>query len=252
VDLDALLADLQRRSGRDAAASLAPADAAPDPPDPPDPPAGTGPRVALWRSARIDPGRRGAGAMAIAAALAALAAAIWVLLDAPSGGVTHVDPVAATSAAPAGTGAASAAPSAQPVVVHVAGRVASPGVYTLPAGSRVADALAAAGGAAAGVDLSALNLARVLVDGEQIAVGIPGAADGPPVAAGGSATAAPIDLNRATAELLDALPGVGPVLAQNILAWRAEHGRFESVDQLREVSGIGEAKYAQLKDRVRV
>lgn len=258
MDLDAILDDLRRQSRPRSAP-----DTRAEPPPEPEAPAGR--LRERLRLAPLDPGRRGAGAMAIAAGLAAIATAAWVLLDSPSGGVTHVDPVAATagpssSAPPASTGGsvspgtAAPAPSPSVVVVDVAGRVAAPGVYTLPAGSRVADALAAAGGAAPGVDLSSLNLARLLVDGEQVAVGIPGA----PNTAGGSAGAsgepsdATVDLNRATAAMLDALPGVGPVLAQNILDWRAAHGRFDSVDQLREVSGIGEAKFAQLKGRVRV
>lgn len=206
--------------------------------------------------------------MAIAAGLAAVATAAWVLFDAPSGGMTHIDPVthvdavAATSVASGQSGPPSMAgtqpsPSAQAVVVDVAGDVAQPGVYSLPAGSRVTDALAAAGGALPGVDLSSLNLARVLVDGEQIPVGIPGDPNGSSGSGGsggsvGTPDDAPIDLNRATAQMLDELPGVGPVLAQNILDWRTEHGRFDAIDQLRDVSGIGDAKYAQLKGRVRV
>ncbi|MCW2604726.1 MAG: hypothetical protein JWN61_2861, partial [Pseudonocardiales bacterium] len=157
---------------------------------------------------------------------------------------------------PPPTGALTTGPqlgsSASQVVIDVAGHVAQPGVYALPVGSRVTDALTAAGGALPGVDLSSLNLARLLVDGEQIAVGIIGDPAGGAAGSTGSAAAGPIDLNRATPEMLDALPGVGPVLAQNILDWRAEHGRFDSVDQLREVPGIGDAKYAQLKSRVRV
>jgi competence protein ComEA len=206
--------------------------------------------------------------MAIAAGLAAVATAAWVLLGAPSGGATRIDArtqidaVAATAggaalSAPASGAFASPAPpasSAQAVVVDVAGRVATPGVYTLATGARVADALAAAGGALPGVDLSVLNLARLLVDGEQIPVEIVGDPNGSggSGASPGAAAGAPIDLNRATGQMLEQLPGVGPVLAQNILDWRSGHGRFDSVDQLREVSGIGEAKYAQLKGRVRV
>lgn len=214
-----------------------------------------------WRGARLDPGRRGAHAMAIGAGLAAALTVAWVLFGAPSAGVTRIDTVSQFEAAPMSSVASGSAsvgarpgPSAQVVVVDVAGSVTQPGVYSLAAGSRVADALAAAGGALPGIDLSSLNLARVLVDGEQIPVGVAGDRNsaGGSVGATGAGTGAPIDLNRATAQILDELPGVGPVLAQNILQWRTEHGRFDSVDQLREVSGIGEAKYAQLKARVRV
>jgi competence protein ComEA len=118
-----------------------------------------------------------------------------------------------------------------------------------PLGSRVGDALRAAGGALPGVDLSSLNLARKLVDGEQVLVGVvppPGAVAGAP--AGGGL----VNLNSATAEQLESLPGVGPVLAQRIVDWRQTHGGFRSVEQLREVSGIGAAKYADLKSKVTV
>ncbi|MFI9273786.1 helix-hairpin-helix domain-containing protein [Kitasatospora sp. NPDC052896] len=131
------------------------------------------------------------------------------------------------------------------VVVDVAGKVAHPGVLSLSAGSRVADAVRAAGGPLPGVDTDGLNLARVLTDGEQVLVG---ALSPPP----GSATAgvgprAPVSLNHATAAQLDALPGVGPVLAQHIVDYRDSHGGFRSIEQLRQVSGIGERKFADLK-----
>lgn len=201
--------------------------------------------------------------MAIVACVAAVATAAWVMFDVPSGGVTRIDAstqidaVAATSVVSGQSGPrpvdlTQPAPATQ-VVVDVAGGVAQPGVYSLPAGARVADALAAAGGALPGVDLSSLNLARVLIDGEQIPVGIAGDPNGSRGSGGSAGPAgAPIDINHATAQTLDELPGVGPVLAQSILQWRTEHGRFDSVDQLREVPGIGDAKYAQLRGRVRV
>jgi competence protein ComEA len=139
-------------------------------------------------------------------------------------------------------------------VVDVVGKVANPGVYRLPGGSRVADAVQAAGGALPGVDLSTLNLAALVSDGQQVAVGVPGApvvaADG--AGAGSGASSGPVNLNTATEAQLDTLPGVGPVLAQHILDWRNAHGQFASVDQLREVSGIGEAKFADLKSLVTV
>lgn len=145
-------------------------------------------------------------------------------------------------------------------MVDVVGKVRRPGVFRLPDGARVDDALHAAGGALPGVDLSSLNLARKLGDGEQIAVGVPGA--GPPAPAAGApaagagpsgaSTSSPIDLNTATLEQLDTLPGVGPVLAQRILDWRTAHGRFDTVDQLRDVTGIGDSRYADLKPLVTV
>jgi competence protein ComEA len=143
-------------------------------------------------------------------------------------------------------------------VVDVVGKVRRPGIWRLPAGSRVADALSAAGGALPGVDLVSLNLARKITDGEQIAVGVAGASASTPVPADPAGTdpsrpaTAPVDLNAATAAQLDTLPGVGPVLAQNILEWRDAHGRFDSVDQLREVSGIGPSKFATLRPLVTV
>ena len=161
-------------------------------------------------------------------------------------------PVAAATASPAPS-----ATSATTLVVHVAGAVRDPGLVQLRAGARVADAVAAAGGPARNAELASVNLARPVVDGEQLVVLARG--QGPaiaaPPAAGGAAAAAsgaPIDLNTATLEQLDTLPGVGPVLAQRILDWRSEHGRFESTDELREVSGIGEATFADIKPLVRV
>lgn len=154
------------------------------------------------------------------------------------------------------TDAASDLPSASAtaaLVVDVEGRVRRPGVLTLPAGARVADALREAGGAAPGVDAGGLNLARLLADGEQLLVGVPGAAAAQP---GGPAGAAGpdgmVDLNVATAAQLQTLPGIGPVLAQHVLDWRGAHGRFTSVDQLREVGGIGPRKLARLRGKVRL
>lgn len=156
------------------------------------------------------------------------------------------------------------------VAVHVVGQVRHPGVVELPAGARVQQALAAAGGALRTADLARVNLARFVVDGEQVVVPRPGEAaaqmvgPGAPVAgltgagaggagAGGAdAAIAPVDLNAAGAADLDALPGVGPVLAQRILDWRSQHGRFSSVDELGEVSGIGEAVLGRLRPLVRV
>lgn len=155
--------------------------------------------------------------------------------------------------APAGAGG-SASPSARApaVVVDVSGKVRRPGILSLPVGSRVADALRAAGGVRPGADVTGLNRARVLMDGEQVVVGVPGAvggtAAGPP---GGAAAAAPVSLNSATAEQLDTLPGVGPVLAQHIVDYRTEHGGFRSVAELREVNGIGARRFADLEPLVR-
>jgi competence protein ComEA len=132
------------------------------------------------------------------------------------------------------------------ITVDVAGKVRRPGIAVLDAGSRVVDALEAAGGVRSGVDLMDLNLARVLVDGEQILVGV-----APPagVAAGStqdSPVASLVNLNTADQVALESLPDVGPVTALAILTWRTEHGPFTSVDQLLDVDGIGEATLAKL------
>ena len=177
----------------------------------------------------------------------------------------------APSVTPAPGGTATGATATGVVVVHVVGAVIRSGVVRLALGSRVLDAVSAAGGPAPGADLPQLNLARVVADGEQIHVprkgetlppaGVPGAvgagaAGGPATAGGGGgaagANAVPVDLNSADAATLDTLPGVGPVLAQRILDWRTEHGRFSSVDELGEVSGIGDKLLAQIGPKVRV
>lgn len=149
-------------------------------------------------------------------------------------------------------GGAAASGSAATLVVDVAGKVRRPGVYELTSGARVVDALRAAGGAKPGVSTTALNLAAPLQDGEQVLVGVRGAAPaaGAGTAGGSAGSAGPVALNSATLEQLEALPGIGPVLAQHILDWRSQHGSFTSVQQLNEVSGIGPAKFAQLRDLV--
>lgn len=145
--------------------------------------------------------------------------------------------------------AARATPSAPPLVVHVSGLVASPGVYDLPAGSRVRDAIQAAGGPLEEADVDSLNLAALLADGEKIY--LPKKGEAAPATAGAE-PAGKVNLNTATAAQLEALPGVGPVLAQRILDYRQRKGRFSSVRQLLEVEGIGDKKFASLKDHVTV
>ena len=200
--------------------------------------------------------------LSLVAALAAILAAVGVWRDRPVPVPAPPLPLLTPAAAPASPASAvPTSPAGSPdVVVSVVGKVARPGLVRVPDGSRVADALTAAGGALPGTDLVALNLARRVADGEQLLVGVapaPGQpVDGalpPAAAAGAPAAASPlVDLNTATLEQLDALPGVGPVTAQRIVDWRAAHGRFTSVDQLREVSGIGETRFARLKDLVRI
>ena len=200
---------------------------------------------------RLDPGWRGAAALVVVSLVAALAAGAVVLRSRPQE-VAAPDVVQRGAALPGATATASAGPPAGEVVIAVAGKVARPGLVRLPAGSRVDDALRAAGGPLPGTDPGLLNLARKLVDGEQVLVGVD-----PPPAAPGASSVGPgaggvLDLNSATAADLDALPGIGPVLAQRIVDWRTEHGRFVSVEQLREVTGIGESRYAELEDSVSV
>jgi competence protein ComEA len=141
------------------------------------------------------------------------------------------------------------------LVVDVVGAVRRPGLYRLVEGARIADAVARAGGATRKANLSLINLAAPLADGQQVVVPGDGAAAGAPAApAGSSATAGvatgPVHLNTATLEQLDSLPGVGPVTAQKILDYRQKHGSFSSVDELDAVPGIGPARMEQLKDLV--
>lgn len=226
---------------------------------------------------RADPGRAGAIALAVVAALAVLITIITLMRDQPAPVMSaKLPPVQkASTAGPASPGSPAVATPAgpdRPVVVSVVGLVHKPGLVTLAPGARIADALQAAGGAMDGADTIGLNMARPLTDGEQIVVGlapVPGkpAALGSSVAAGAApAPAAPapvsgsarpkpggaLDLNTATVEQLDALPGVGPVTAAAIVAWRQSNGKFTSVDQLADVDGIGPARLDKLRALVRV
>lgn len=271
---------------------------------PPDPP--TGPDAPSRLAAlRLSP-----RAAVVLAAVVVVVAVVVVLLGAVSGGstvpgdgqlsLTGGPSVSAPGSSGAGTpsdgasgasgtgggpgeneaggtgGGPSGATSAASVVVHVVGAVARPGIVTLPAGSRVSDAVRRAGNAGSDADLTRLNLARVVVDGERLYVPrvgeteIPQALDGSGsgagagggVGSGGSsaggdgagagAEAAPVDLNTADQATLETLPGIGPSLAGRILAWRDEHGRFTAVEDLLDVSGIGDGRFADLRDRVRV
>jgi competence protein ComEA len=186
-------------------------------------------------------------------AVAASVLLVWWLL---SGRPETSEPVAplAFGESTTQTPGASKAPGPE-LIIDVVGKVRKPGIVTVPKGSRVFQAIEAAGGLKGKVDTAALNMARVLTDGEQILVGlepvtVPGAAT-----SGGSAGApagAKVNLNTATAEQLDTLPGVGPVTAQAILDWREENGRFGSVEDLLDVKGIGDATLAELRDHVSV
>jgi len=199
-------------------------------------------------------------AVVVALALVALAAWRWGLApggEALGGGATVPAPAGGASrdATSAGRPAAPAT-----ITVHVVGAVRRPGVYVLPGGARATDAVAAAGGLLGNAEPAAVNLARVVTDGEQLVVPVQGAVTpvrpaGTTAATGGGAgagTAGPVDLNTATIEQLDALPGIGPATAQKIVADRTENGPFRSVDDLLRVTGIGAKKLDALKDLVTV
>ena len=246
------------------------------------------PDVGWIAKVRADPGRAGAIGLALIAVVALLVAASTMFGGQPapvrSAKLPPVEtvPTARTDAPTA----ASSSDAKDAVVVSVIGLVHKPGLATLPPGSRIADALSAAGGAIDGADTLGLNLARPLVDGEQIVVGLappsgppllgssvgtgsPAPRPAPPSAAASappagsprpqrseagspSGSGQPVNLNTATAEQLDRLPGVGPVTAAAIVAFREAHGKFASVDQLGDVDGIGPARLDKLRALVRV
>jgi competence protein ComEA len=216
-------------------------------------PDGIGRHRAPGSAVRLDPGRRGAWSLWVVGLIAALLVAVATWTSRP-----QVEPAPPppepTTAAPSGSPPAAApvaADASATVVVSVVGLVTRPGLVTLPQGSRVADAVAAAGGLLPDADPATVNLAAVVADGEQIAVGVPGASPAAG-AATGAAGPGPVDLNRATAADLDALPGIGPVLAQRIVDHREQEGAFRSVEQLDDVPGIGPATFAELAELVRV
>jgi competence protein ComEA len=232
------------------------------------PDADTSGRLQWLTSVRTDPGRAGFIALAAVGVIAVLVTVFTVTGDDPPPVVSaNLPPVQMVSSA------APPSPSGdQPVVVSVVGLVHRPGLVTLEPGARIDDALAAAGGVLDGADLLGLNVARRLTDGEQIVVGIaapPGVPSamgssvttpagtqaeqaGPPTGGTGTATAGPVNLNTATVSELDTLPGVGPVTAAAIVAFRDANGEFTDVEQLGDVDGIGPARLEKLRDLVHV
>ena len=219
--------------------------------------------AALRRSGWYRPAMvAGGGALALAVLVAM---GLWLLRSAsppPRLTLPRAEPGSAPATGEPGPSGATV-PSTTPVTVtvHVAGQVAHPGVYAVAAGGRVADAIVAAGGTSADADADQLNLAARVSDGERVYVpkhGEPpspaGVAGGTGPGAGGAAGAppGPVDLNSASAEQLEALPGVGPATSKAILAYRGNHGRFRSVTELLQVPGIGPAKLEALRPLVKV
>jgi len=247
-------------------------------------PDGRSPRGQAWLSAiRADPGRSGGIALGVIGALAVLITVFTLVRDRPAPVasaklppvemVSTAAPGASPSAAPGvppsvppGPGSPTTAQPGPSVVVSVVGLVQQPGLVTLAPGARIADAVSAAGGPLNGADTVGLNLARHVADGEQIVVGIATPAGRPAAlgssvrsgspetgpAAASTTPAGPVDLNTATVEQLDTLPGVGPVTAAAIVAWRQANGKFTAIDQLGEVDGIGPARLEKLRPLVRI
>lgn len=204
-------------------------------------------------------------ALAVVAIVVVLGAGAWAWWSRPrteplvestatASGQEQVDVGHTGQSAVEGVPRTSSSPGSE-LVVAVAGKVRRPGLVRLPAGARVADALEAAGGPLPGTDAALLNLARKVTDGELILVGVTapppaaaGAAAGPDPAAGGAAApGGKVNLNTATRAELETLPGVGPVLAQRIIDFREQRGGFRAISDLRQVTGIGDARYEDLK-----
>ena len=213
--------------------------------------------VSLWS-------RPAARSVVVVLAIGLCLAAYWAYAGRPREAHVIAGPKSVVSGSPAvATGSvptdavasmaevsSTAAPAVPDLVVHVIGAVRRPGIVTLPAGSRVVDAVAAAGGLTRPRAAASVNLARLVVDGEQIAVGVAAAPGAPPAGAGaaGPPSSTAVNLNTADAAALEGLPGVGPVIAQRIVDWRTANGPFRSIDELGEVSGIGDSILAQVRD----
>ncbi|MET7767358.1 ComEA family DNA-binding protein [Nocardia sp. NPDC005366] len=243
-----------------------------------------------FRGARVDPGRRGVMTLALVGLITVVVATVVVFRERPvaqavppvvsvrasatSVGVGVPPDGSATGKATAAGVDAVAAPGSEAVtgelIVSVVGLVHSTGLVRLPAGSRVADAIAAAGGVREGADLTTLNLAQRLGDGDQVLVGSASPDPGPAplgsttITAGGRVSTAPkppsgstgptgrVNLNTATEADLDALPGVGPVTARAIIAWRSANGRFTDIEQLGDIDGIGPTRLGRLRELVTI
>jgi competence protein ComEA len=225
--------------------------------------------VARWRASLPEPTWLRIAAGAAVAAVVVVGLVLLTRKPAPAPLVLPRAPVDASGPAPppgpsgplrAGDPGPTTTGASATITVHAAGALARPGVYGVPDGARVADVISAAGGTLPEADLDQVNLAAKVVDAERVY--IPKRGEVPPAPVGASpaltgplgpgTAAGPVDLNTATAEQLDTLPGVGPATAQAILGFRASHGRFASVDDLLEVRGIGPAKLEALRPLVKV
>ena len=198
------------------------------------------------------------GALFLALLFCGCGAGAAVTYDIASEGAVRTRSAAAEESGSASGSAASDPAAAEaelpPVCVHICGAVERPGVYELPAGSRVHDAVGMAGGMTDEADARALNLAELLSDGQQIIVYTAAEVETGAVPAGGtsSSSGGKVDLNRATKEELMTLPGIGEVKAEAILQYRSEHGSFAAVESLQEISGIGEKTFQRLAELVKV
>jgi len=208
-------------------------------------------RVDLIASTGVQPSAR--QAITAAALVVVLGAVAWfVLLRPPDGPPVEAVLPLASSASPSPDAGATSSTTTGEVVAHAAGAVVAPGVYRLPSGARVADLLDAAGGPTADADVDQLNLAAVVADGERVYVPRVGEVAVVATASGGGATSGPLNLNTATIEQLEALPGIGPATAQAIVSAREERAGFRSVDDLLDVRGIGPAKLEAIRELVTV
>lgn len=237
-------------------------------PTPPEPAASAGSRVAYspaqWLTRFT---RQHLLVVGVVLALGVLVAA-FAVTRARAVPVTPPVPVAVASslAQPAPSSPPVTSPAPAPIRVHVVGEVARPGVHQLPLGARVADAIDAAGGLTEKARPGELNLAQALADGQQVVIGGPqrptsevrgggdAGVDAPAAAAGsgGGSPSGKLNLNTATAAQLDTLPGVGPVTAEKVVAWRAQHGKFTRIEELQEVPGIGPKTYEEIAPHVTV
>jgi competence protein ComEA len=259
-DADVIRARLRRLLAEaESSGGWVPEDDEPPPAREPEPvddvalPSGIGRHRSPGQTVRWSPGHPGARSLWLAGLAAALALVVWTWLDRPQVEPAPSPPAESTPASTT-TPVGEVAETSTTVVVSVVGLVARPGLVTLPSGARVADAIEAAGGLLPEADPASVNLAAVVVDGQQIAVGVPGVASAGDTgsAPGPTGPAGPVNLNTATVAELDGLPGIGPVLAQRIVDHRESAGPFRSVEELDDVPGIGPTIAAELAGLVGV